>query len=70
MLMGDSDQIDVIFSHTIDDVIKEPRSNMFSEFVMERSASFGMSRNAFCCLLYRCKEPETSPFKTGFMKSY
>jgi hypothetical protein len=47
MLMGDSDQIDVIFSHTIDDVIREPRSNMFSEFVMERSDSFVMSRNAF-----------------------
>jgi len=47
MLMSGSDQIDVIFSHTIDDVIREPRSNMFSEFVMERSDSFVMSRNAF-----------------------
>ena len=41
MLVGDSDEIDVIFPHTIDDVIRKPRDNTFSESVMERCASFG-----------------------------
>jgi hypothetical protein len=47
MLVSDSEEIDVIFPHTIDDVIRKPLNNTFSESVMEMSASFGMSRNAF-----------------------
>jgi len=52
MLVGNSDEIDVIFPHTIDDVIREPRNNTFSESGLERCASFGMSGNAFGRLLY------------------
>jgi len=47
MLVGDSDEIDVIFPRTVDDVIRKPWNNTFSEFVTEMSASFGISRNAF-----------------------
>jgi hypothetical protein len=53
MLVSDGDEIDGIFPHTIDDVIRKPWNNTFSKSVLEMSAGFGISQNAFRRLLYR-----------------
>ena len=50
-MVSDSDEIDVIFPDTIDDVVRETRNDSLAEFATKRGTRLRMGGNPFRCLL-------------------
>ena len=68
MLMGDSNQVNVILSHAIDDAVGKTRNDPLAESPSERGTCFGVGGNPFRRLFHGCQEPETEPIKMDFIE--